>query len=184
MKFCFIRHGEIGSNIKLVYAGWSEEGLTDKGIEQAGSAGQRLENYGIDAIYCSPLQRARQTAEIIGEMLALSPVLMDNFKELNYGPWEGKSEKEVIRQYPAAWRTWNTRPADLAMPGRETIKELQDRVLAGIELIKEEKADNEKILIVSHVAIIRVALLYAGSRDLNLYRTIPVANAEIFEINL
>lgn len=184
MKFYFIRHGEIESNRQLVYAGWSEEGLTVTGIEQARAAGHRFENHGIGAIYCSPLQRTRQTAEIVGEILAISPEAMDNFKELNYGPWEGKSEKEVISRYPAAWQTWNTRPAELVLPGRETIRELQDRVIQGLELIKSKRGGMEKVLIVTHVAIIRVALLHAGSRDLNLYRTIPVANAEIFEINL
>ena len=57
-----VRHGEIESNIKKVYAGWSEEGLTETGIRQAAEAGEILRGKGIEGLYCSPLKRAVQTA--------------------------------------------------------------------------------------------------------------------------
>ena len=51
MLFYFVRHGEIQSNREKVYAGWSEEALTEKGILQAERAGFALKDKGIDALY-------------------------------------------------------------------------------------------------------------------------------------
>lgn len=130
MKFFFIRHGEIASNVRKVYAGWSEEPLTERGVRQAEKAGELLKGKGIDALYCSPLRRAVQTAEIIGKAVGKVPVKDAHFKEMGLGPWEGLSEDEVERRFPEEWGIWNTRPAELRLAGRETLAELQGRVLA------------------------------------------------------
>ena len=91
MIFYLVRHGEIESNIKKVYAGWSEEPLTERGVRQAEKAGELLKDKGIDALYCSPLRRAVQTAEIIGGIIGKTPILVKNFKEMRLGLWEGLS---------------------------------------------------------------------------------------------
>ena len=178
MIFYLVRHGEIESNIKKVYAGWSEEELTTQGIQQARNAGQELINYKIDCIYCSPLRRTVQTAEIIGDALRKQPLLEENFKELRLGPWEGLSEDTIAREYPAEWELWNSQPADLILHGRETLSELQTRVLEGVAKIRK-KHFAKSFLIVSHVAIIRVLLLYSRKMDLNFYKTLSVPNGQV-----
>ena len=178
----FVRHGEIESNIKKVYAGWSEEGLTTRGIQQARNAGQELINYEIDCIYCSPLRRTVQTADIIGDALRKQPLLEESFKELRMGPWEGLSEDTIAREHPAEWELWNSRPADLILHGRETLSELQARVLEGLAKIRK-KHFVKSFLIVSHVAIIRVLLLYSLRMDLNFYKTLSVPNGQVFGID-
>ena len=127
-----VRHGEIDSNLKKVYAGWSQERLTERGVLQAEEAGEALKGEGIDALYCSPLKRAVQTAEIIGKAINRELVLDDHFREMKLGLWEGLSEDEIENAYPEEWRLWNTRPAELVLEGRETLRELQERVLEGI----------------------------------------------------
>ena len=179
MKWYFVRHGEIQANVKKIYAGWSEEGLTRKGRQEAAEAAKIVSSFNIDSIYTSPLKRAVQTAEIIGGILSKQPVLEESFKEMRLGPWEGKSEKEIQRDFPDKWKIWDTRPADLVLEGRETLHELLERVLAGIKKVKEKEVDGS-VLVVTHVAIIRVLLLHVRKMDLNLYRTIPVPNGKIF----
>ena len=182
MNYYLVRHGEIEANVKKIYAGWSEEGLTPKGIDQAKRAGEELSGVGVNAIYCSPLRRAVQTAEIIGEFLNKEPIVENSFKELKLGIWEGMSEEDVAIRFPEEWKIWNERPADLILEDSETLKELLERVLGGIENIRAREKKDSCVLIVTHVAIIRVLLLYTKKMDLNLYRTIPVPNGGVFVI--
>ena len=186
MIFYLVRHGEIDSNIKKVYAGWSEEGLTEKGVRQAEEAGKVLTGKGIGALYCSPLRRAVRTAEIIGGIIGKEPISDDSFKEIKLGPWEGLSEDEIGRKFPEEWRVWNAKPGELRLDGRETLGELQVRVLEGVRRQRSEVGGQRsgKIVVVTHVAIIRVIKLYIEGRDLNEYKKVPVpGNGEVFEID-
>lgn len=180
MNFHLIRHGEIESNIKKVYAGWSDECLTVHGRKQAAEAAKALAGIGIRAIYSSPIERAMETAGIIGNDLDLAPIPEESFKELKMGSWEGLSEHEVASRYPDQWAIWNVRPADLTMDGRETLHELLERVLGGVKKIREMESGGS-ILVVTHVAIIRVLILHTEKRDLNEYKQVPAPeNGEIF----
>lgn len=181
MNWYFVRHGEIDSNVKKIYAGWSEEELTPRGRKQAIEVAKKLAHFDIDKIYTSPLRRAVQTAEIIGDFLNKAPFIERDFKELRLGIWEGMSEEEVSKQFPEKWKIWNTRPADLVLDDREPLGELLKRVLAGMEKIRAKQEDSA-ILIVTHVAIIRVLLLHTRKMDLNTYRAITVPNGKIFEM--
>lgn len=182
MKWFLVRHGEIESNLNRVYAGWSEEELTPWGRRQAREAAELLAPQAIGSIYASPVTRAVQTAEIIGEVLKKSPGIDECFKELRLGIWQGKSEEEIFREFPEEWKIWNTKPVDLVLEGRETLGELQERVLRGIVGIKS-KSDGSPILVVTHVAIIRILLLHVQKKELNLYKTIHVPNGKIFELD-
>ena len=181
MGWYFVRHGEIESNVKKICAGWSQEELTPRGRQQAIEAAKKLVLFDIDHIYTSPLKRAVQTAVIIGGSLERKPIPEERFKELRLGIWEGLTEEEVGRKFPAEWETWNTRPAELILDGREMLHELLERVLTGIAKIRASVV-NSSILIVTHLAVIRVLLLHTQKMDLNLYKTIDVPNGGIFEI--
>ena len=177
-----MRHGQIESNLREVYAGWNEEGLTHDGIQQAAKAGRELRGRGVTAIFSSPLKRAIQTAEIIGEALEKKPVPDESFKELRLGPWEGMSEGDISRGYSEEWKLWNTRPAELVLGGRETLDELLDRVLDGLARLWK-RVGNTRIVVVTHVAIVRVLVLKCEKKSLNLYKTINVPNGKVFEIH-
>jgi broad specificity phosphatase PhoE len=182
MNWYFIRHGQIASNLKKVYSGRSDEALTEIGREQVRQASSQLAEIAIDAIYSSPLTRTQQTAEIIAHELDWNlPINSDDsFNELKMGPWEGMKEADVALQYPAEWTIWNSRPAELCLDDRETLLQLQTRVLEGLRAIQQSNP-GQSILIVTHVAIIRVMTLFANNLDLNRYKSVPVDNATIFE---
>jgi alpha-ribazole phosphatase/probable phosphoglycerate mutase len=183
MKLLMVRHGEIPSNVKKIYAGKSSEKLTKKGILQAKEVSEKLKSYKVHALYSSPIQRAIQTAEIIGKAIEMDFVIENAFREMELGPWEGLSEKDIARLYPEEWHIWHNSPAELKLPGRETLSALLERVLKGIWSIYEGMKD-QTIVVVTHVAIIRVLLLWHKRKSLNLYKTIHVPNAEIFEIDI
>ena len=175
-----VRHGEIPSNIKKIYAGKSPERLTMRGVAQAKEVAGKLKGVNPHALYSSPVMRALQTAEIIGKEIGKSVLVDDAFREMELGPWEGLSEDEIARTYPEEWSTWQSRPAELNLAGRERLSELLERVLRGIHNIRRERGN---IVIVTHVAIIRVLLLWHKKKELNFYKTIHVPNAGVFEIS-
>jgi broad specificity phosphatase PhoE len=181
MNWYFIRHGQIASNLNRVYSGRSDEALTEAGREQVRQAARELADIEIDAIYSSPLTRTRQSAEIIVDELNWDlPIRIDgSFNEMQMGPWEGMAEDDVAAGFPAEWAIWHSEPAALHMDGRETLAELQHRVLDGLRSIRQS-APGQSVLIVTHVAVIRMVFLHADRQDLNRYKTIPVDNAKCF----
>jgi broad specificity phosphatase PhoE len=181
VNWYFVRHGEIVANIRKIYAGQSHERLTETGRRQAREMAEKLMPLGMDEIYCSPVARAVETAEIIGALLGKKPILAEAFRELALGPWEGKSETEVERDFPAEWQLWNTRPDELVLEARETLRELRCRVLRGLELIQAQNAPGS-VLVVTHVAIIRVLLLHWQARSLNLYKQISIPHGKVFHL--
>ena len=183
MNLLLVRHGEIPSNINKVYAGRSAEGLTPEGICQAQDAAEKLKMLEVKAIYSSPIQRAVQTAQIISKRTGMDFQVEAAFREMELGPWEGLSEDEIAKTFPEEWKTWNSRPDKLRLPGRETLEQLLGRVMGGIRSIYQNAGDG-KTVIVTHVAVIRVLLLWSAKKGLNLYKTIHVPNAEIFEISV
>jgi len=178
-KIYFIRHGRTRSNEQHIYAGWGSEGLSPIGERGVREKIPELRDLSIEKVVSSPIQRAVQTAEIIDEYLNVGVVLDDNFAEFKMGPWEGLSEAEVIARYPQEWKIWTTRSSQLNMSGRETLLDLQKRVIKGINHLKT-RAECKVVLVVTHVALIRTAWIFANNWDLDMYRTIDVPNAAIF----
>ena len=181
MNWYLVRHGEIEANVRKIYAGQSPERLTPRGRRQAKEIAEQLQGQGIEVIYCSPVVRAVETAEIIGALLNKRPVIAEAFKEIGLGPWEGKSEAEVQRSFPKEWQIWSTRPTELVMEGRETLRELLQRVLTGLDSIQANNGHGSG-LIVSHVAIIRVLMLHYQNKDLNLYRSLLIPHGKVFPL--
>lgn len=184
MRCYLIRHGEILSNIKKMYAGLSEESLTAKGEEQARLLANHLEGRGIRLIYCSPLTRAVETAEILKHHLGLDVIVEKELREIIVGPLEGLSYEQIIARFPEVWKTWCEAPADLRLEGMEPLEEVQKRVLALMgQWLK--KHDGETIAAVSHMGVLRCTLLYSSKRPLNDYRKIDIPNAAAlcFELN-
>jgi len=174
-----IRHGEILSNIKKLYAGLSEESLTANGEEQVRLLAERLDGRGIRCIYASPLTRAVETAEILERHLGLTVILEKELREIILGPLEGLSYDEIRAQFPEVWKTWSQAPATLRLPGMETLAEVQKRIITLMRHLLK-KHQGETIAAVSHMAVIRCALLYSTKRPLNDYRKIDIPNAAAF----
>lgn len=184
MNLLLVRHGEIPSNVNKVYAGRSSEGLTSKGLLQAKTVSEKFTDYSVAALYSSPIHRAIQTAEIISAATGVDLSIRDEFREMEFGLWEGLAEDTIARDFPDEWKTWQERPDELRLHGRETLEELQGRVLAGVRDIQMTAGKHNTAIVVTHVAVIRVLLLWHEEKSLSLYKTIQVPNAEIFEIEI
>jgi broad specificity phosphatase PhoE len=187
MNWYFLRHGQINSNLNKVYSGRSDEPLNAHGLEQAHQAAELVSLQSIDRIISSPLARAGQTATVVAAANNLKVSFDPAFNEMVFGPWEGLSEASVKQQYPLEWALWNSQPQELKLRGRETLEQLQARVIAGMRHVEAEtKAEGKgnSILVVSHVAVIRVVALYAQGRPLSEYKSIEVDNCQLFPISI
>ena len=143
-----VRHGETDWNLAKRIQGSTDIPLNDTGRAQAATTGQLLDRRSWDAIYSSPLGRARETAEIIARETGLdSPVLVDALVERQYGDAEGLDYRTIEERYPLG----------APVPGREEREDVAARVLPAIMSIADEHP-GESIIIVSHGGVIRTIL--------------------------
>ncbi len=174
-----MRHGLTESNIRKIYAGWSDECLSHEGVNALLEVGRNLKEFNIEKIFSSPIRRAVQTAEIINTFLNKKVEIETNFIEMKMGPWEGLTEDEVAKEFPAEWQIWNSKPSKLKLDGRETLKELQLRTLKAIKKISNHSVSSI-ILAVTHVSIIRSLIIYYNKLPMDDYRKIEVPNAAVY----
>src|ERR1035437_890189 len=101
-KYYIMRHGEAKSNVDNIVSCWPEKfenPLTKKGREQAESAAEKMKNKNIDLIFASPILRARESAEIVGEKLKIKPKFDRRIRELGFGIFNGKQENGFMKYF-------------------------------------------------------------------------------------
>jgi probable phosphoglycerate mutase len=108
MKLVFSRHGESEANVQHVY--WNQPGrfpLTPKGRQQAEALADALAEYSFSALYCSPVLRALETAQIVGRRFGLTPQVVDGLREYDVGVLEGQTYSEETEElYWQTKRRW------------------------------------------------------------------------------
>jgi broad specificity phosphatase PhoE len=175
-----VRHGETDSNLLKRYAGRSSESLTQTGRQQARSVARVLGSVMPCAIYASRIARALETARLIASSQDLVVHADARLDELLMGPWEGLTESEIAKVYPSDWDIWSRRPHELRVPGRETLKDIEMRVMS---IVDEASAVGPSIL-VTHVAPMRVAALSTLGLSLSFYKRVAVPNASCIQLDL
>jgi alpha-ribazole phosphatase/probable phosphoglycerate mutase len=178
-----LRHGETPYNADgNRYCGRTDIGLTAKGIKQAEGVNERLKDVVIDAVYSSPLTRARVTAEIAtGRQVQTDERII----EVDFGTWEGKTQVEFNTENPLLWAAWINDPAIAKAGGTgETGKEIVERVDAFFtEML--QKHNGQTIVVVGHNGINRLYMAYKLGMELKNYRRIFQENSAItfFELS-
>lgn len=146
MEIIITRHGQTEWNVLGKVQGLADIELNEKGIEQAKETSKILKNEKIDLIICSPLIRARQTAEIINQGRNIPIIYDEGIIERNFGEFEGINKKEF--DFVGFWSYRQNKKYKKA----ENIKDFFNRVYGFLDKIKTEYA-NKRILIVAHGGI-------------------------------
>lgn len=150
-----VRHGQTQTNAEGRLLGRADPPLTEVGRRQAATLAAAVPRP--VQVVCSPLLRARETAEVFGV-----PVQVDErWVELDYGEYDGRLLADVPDEL---WRRWR---ADAAYrpPGGESLAEVGERVRAACEELRAEAADVD-VVVVSHVSPIKAAVAWAlGAGD-------------------
>ena len=117
-RVIIVRHGQSSYNAQQLIQGRCDESvLTEKGADDARKVGAALSRLTLDAVYCSPLQRAKQTAEVILPYLSGSPPLQpsENLMEVDLPLWEKVAKSDARTKFPEDYRCWKERPEDFYM---------------------------------------------------------------------
>ena len=176
MRIVLVRHGETEWNKLGRIQGISDLGLNETGRRQAKALAQALKNEMVEAIYTSPLKRARDTAYAIARHHQVEVVILFGLRELDAGEVDGLTYEEMRIQYGDFLERWITDCTAVRPPGGCTLHELQDQAWASIqEIIKRqhqmaaEGEENEKgvVVVVAHFFPILSILCKALGLDLS-----------------
>ena len=188
-RVIIVRHGQSTYNAQKIIQGRCDKSiLTDKGIQDARQVGQALENLSIDAFYCSPLQRAKLTAETIHGCLSNPPTLQptDKLLEIDLPAWEEMKKEAVMSQFADDYRQWKENPQDFKMlvDGKEhyPVRALYQQAQ---EFWQETIAQNQgkTILITAHNGINRCLIMSAIGMSVDRYHSIQQSNCCINILN-
>jgi broad specificity phosphatase PhoE len=179
--FHLLRHGEHGLLGKVLAGRMPGVGMTERGRAEIASQAERLAGDKIAAIYASPLQRTRESAEIVAARLGLPIQFRDDLLELDFGEWTGATF-DSIRADPR-WQAWSTQRSLAAIPGGESMRQVQQRVVAALVELNERHL-HETVVLVSHGDVIRAVLLFALGMPLDFYNRIEVGQGSISTIQI
>jgi len=181
LRVFVIRHGESTWVRERRFAGSRDVPLTDTGRRQCAAVARALAATGVAAIYASPLERARASAEVIAEPHRLPVRIVPAFAEMAFGAWEGLTRDEIRARFPEGWEQWRSAPHLCAPLGGETVSKVAERVGAGLTELQQAHAD-QTIVLVSHSIVMRVMVLGALGLGLDRLWTVDAAPAGITEI--
>lgn len=179
----FIRHGETDWNRIRRIQGHIDILLATTGIVQAGQLAQRLlreskEGARLDAVYCSDLLRAQQTARPFADALGLSLSLNEGLRERWYGDFQGHDSEEIRAKYPAEYALWQSHDPDFAPPGGESQRAFSQRVLRAVEPIVAAHPGG-RIACVAHGGVLDCIYRFVRAIPLAAPRDWPLLNSSI-----
>lgn len=177
MKLYVVRHGETIENSNNCLCGRINSSLTEKGIEQAKEIRKYFENKNIDLIVSSPLDRCKQTSEIISNnQIPIS--YSDSLLGRDHGEFTGVHKSKInFDEY------WNYN-LNIKYESAENIRDLYNRVKLLIEDLKN-KYNDKNIIIVTHSGILRVLYYYfAGIPENGVLSEIEIKNCEVYEYDI
>ena len=183
-KFYLVRHGETEATNGGKICGHLDLDLTTDGIADIEDVADWFCTVPIDAIFCSPLKRTSQSADIIAKATKHSTFFKHSgLIEKKEGVWEGKTYWQIRDEDSKLWEKWSKNPIDFAPPDGESIKDLVHRVGRAIEdIIKNQKKGNNLVL-VTHAGVIRAFLIHALKIPVENFFRIDVPPASISRID-
>ena len=178
-KIMLVRHGVTEWNVTNKIQGQSDIHLAPDGVHQARLLTAHFPFDIVDAIYSSDLHRAMTTAEVIASRFNLEIIPVKEFREINFGSWEGRSFEEIAKEDPAEFKNFFLRPDMLLIKDGETFAELQNRAITMLKKIVHDIGDKKHIVIVTHGAIIRTIIAYILEMPLRKIWTLKQHNTAV-----
>jgi broad specificity phosphatase PhoE len=149
------RHGQTAYNLEGRFQGQQAVPLDETGRAQAAELAERAATYGFLALWCSPLLRARETADIVARRIGLEPKQDARLMETDAGDWTDRSFEDVRGEAPECFDAFAAGVPGFAFPGGESFAEQDERVAAALGEIERGVLP---ALVVCHGMVIRAAL--------------------------
>ncbi len=175
-----VRHGETEWNRIGRWQGHIDVPLSARGREQAEALAQRLieEPVRFDWLYASDLQRAYETAQIVGQALQMPIQSLPLLREINLGAWSGLTRAEIMERFPGAFNTMHY------APDAETNEAFATRVREALcQLVQQHQG--QAILVITHGGVVRAMLRTINAMQGQPDAAVPlIENTSITELQL
>lgn len=185
VRLLLIRHGESVWNRENRWQGHADIPLSETGRIQAQQLARHMksEQRSIRAIYTSDLQRARETADILGQALGMTPTATVAWREMDIGTWSGLTTAEVAARHSEEWERLR-QGEDLPRGGGETFAQFQGRLLRSLDTCRRTHAGQD-VAVVTHGGAVRALLLHCKGWDVSRFGDIEkIGNTGVSEIHV
>ena len=168
IRIVLIRPGATDFDEQRRIQGTLDIPLSAKGNLEVARAIEHLQDAGMEALYCSECEPARETAEAIANATGLRIKNLDNMQNLNHGLWQGMLVDEIKRKHPKVYRQWQEQPENVCPPEGETIDGARARVRAALKKLLKRHKDGVIGLVVPEplASLVRSYLQGSEVRDL------------------
>jgi len=176
-----VRHGATASNLAtpaILQGRDVDHGLCDQGRQQAERTAKLLSGRQFLAAFCSPLKRARETAEAIANPHEIEAQAVEALVEADVGEWNGRSWDDIAREEPEAYERFRNDPGTYGYRGGETIKDVLDRVRPAIQRIVSENL-GRNVLVVAHSVVNRTFIGNALGLSFSQGRAVSQSNCAV-----
>ena len=175
-----LRHAETAAQYSGRLIGSTDLPLAPEGRLKASLLAPRLAWERPSRLYCSPLLRARETAESLGETLGMTPVIDLDLREIDFGRWEGMPFDAIRASDPEAVARWGRFEPDFAFPGGESIEVFLARIRRVAKRFSE--CEGPSVLAVTHAGVIRAMICHLLGLSPRKYVLFDVKPASLTKI--
>ena len=185
MQLLLIRHGETAWNAERRLQGHLDIPLNSAGMRQSHALATALKSERLDAIVCSDLQRARQTASAIAEQQGLTCHIQPAWRERCFGGFEGQLIAELETLFPKQYAAWRAHDIDIEFPANaqglltgESIRQFHSRIETAL-LQLSLHCPHQKVAVVAHGGVLECAYRISKQLGLDAPREVTMLNASI-----
>lgn len=176
-----VRHGQTPTTGKVLPGRASGLHLAEAGVQQAFAVAERIAEFPkIDAIYASPLERARETAAPIAKALKQRVKINKGLLECDFGDWTGEQLGTLMKK--PEWSTVQRAPSSFRFPNGESFTEMQTRMVTSLDNIRTAHPGGV-VVCVSHADPIKAAVAHAMGTHLDLFQRIVIGTCSVSAIS-
>lgn len=176
-----VRHGRTPTTGKVLPGRAPGLNLSADGIAEAERVAERIAALTkVDAVYASPLERARQTAAPIGRALGKKVVIHKGLLECDFGAWTGASLTSLMKK--KEWTTVQKAPSTFRFPNGESFTEMQTRMVSALDDIRSHHP-GKVVVCVSHADPIKAAVAHAMGTHLDLFQRIVISTCSVSAVS-
>jgi probable phosphoglycerate mutase len=182
-RILLIRHGHVAGIVPKRFRGRVDLPLSEDGHRQARDAAAYIAaRYQPAAIYSSPLQRCRDCAIVLADLLSMPlPQVRPQLNDIDYGLWQGRLATEVAQAEPQRYAQWQHAPAGFTFPQGESLAMVADRTRADLAAVAQRHG-GQTIAVYTHDSVIRVLLLAALAASFSAYHRMEIDPCSLSEL--
>ena len=175
-RLVLVRHGVTAHTGPLLSGRMPGIDLSEKGIEQAKAAAERIALLPVSSVYASPIERTTQTASYIASRLGLEVQPLPGVIEADYGDWTGGKIVDLAKT--DEWKVVQAAPSRAVFPGGESLRAMQSRMVDALDAVVAAHP-HETVVVVSHADPIKSAIAHYTGMHLDLFQRLHVSPASV-----